>query len=164
MEAATLMLIGQGVQAGAKIAGGMSQMEAGKYNAAALEREGTESFAAATRAADERRRETELVISRQRALGAASGAGAGPSLLDIIGDTAARGEYQAQSALYTGEAQARKLKDRAKIARWEGRNAFIGSILEGVGGVALGAGKYGAQYGGKPPASIGPWQTTVTYG
>jgi hypothetical protein len=151
MEAANLYLIGTGIQSGA--------------NAAGLERQAAEEFAAGQRAAGERRRNTDLVISRQRALAAASGAGAGPSLLDIIGDTAGRGEYQAQSEMFLGESRARNLKNRAAAARYEGENAFIGSILEGVGNVALGAGRYGGIYAPSArPRASGPWRTTVSYG
>jgi hypothetical protein len=82
----------------------------------------------------------------------------------VIGDTAARGEYQAQAETYTGEARARNLKDRANIARYEGRNAFVGSILEGIGGAALGAGRYGNLYGPSGRTGAGPWRTTVSCG
>src|SRR5687767_8789375 len=107
MDAATLMMVGQGVQAGAGIGKGISAQRAGAYNAAGLERQAADERAAAGRAAIERRTDTDRVISKQVAGAAASGAGGGPSLLDIIGDTAARGEYQAQSEMYAGESRAR---------------------------------------------------------
>ena len=163
MDTATMMLVGHGIQAGAKIAGGASAQQAGEFNARGFERMSAEERAAAQRAAMERRREGDLVLSRQRALAAASGAGAGPSLLDIIGDTAARAEYQAQGEMYTGETRARALLDRAAAARYEGRNAFVGSILEGVGGAALGIGRHAGNYG-KPVGAIPPFRTTVSYG
>ena len=165
MDTATMMLIGTGAQAGARISGGMSARDASRFNAAALERQATEEFAAGTRTAGERRRETELVLSKQRAIAAASGAGAGPSLLDIIGDTAARGEYQAQAEMYTAGTRARNLKDKAAVARYEGENAFAGSILEGVGGLAIGMGRYDLNYG-QPTGTrrVPPFRTTVSYG
>ena len=165
MDTATMMLVGQGIQAGARISGGVSALDASKFNAAAMERQATDEFAAGTRSAAERRRETELVLSRARAVGAASGAPGGPSLLDVVGDIGARGEYQAQAEMYTAGQRARNLKDKAEAARFEGRNAFVGSILEGVSGLAIGAGRYDSLYG--PPrrnTGIGPWRTTTTYG
>lgn len=159
-----MMLIGQGVQAGAKIAGGIAADRAGKYNAAALERQAVEERAAAQRTALDRRAETERVISKQVAGAAASGAGFGPSLLDVIGDTAQRGEYLAQGDMYQGETRARGLKDRAAIAKYEGRNAMTGAILEGIGSVATGAGRYRNAYGTSSTTPIGPWRTTVSYG
>jgi hypothetical protein len=75
MDAGHLFLVGTGVQSGARIGAGMHARDAAEFNAAGLERQATEEFAAAQRTAAERRRETDLVISRQIALGAASGAG-----------------------------------------------------------------------------------------
>lgn len=165
MNTATMMMIGHGVQAGAKIAGGVSTRDAASYNAAGLERQAAEERAAAQRTALERRRDADRVISKQITLAAASGAGGGPSLIDIVGDTAAEGEYRAQAEMYGGEARARALKDKANLARWEGRNAYRGSILEGIGGLALGVGNYGLRYGTPTRTTpIGPWRTTVTYG
>lgn len=166
MDAATLMMVGEGVKAGAKIAGGISAQQAGAFNAAGLERQAAGERAAAQRAALERRTDTDRVISKQVATAAASGAGGGPSLLDIIGDTAARGEYQAQSEMYAGESRARTLQDRAALAKREGRNAFIGSIIEGVGGLATGAGRYHLNYSSTAGSGYDPqWRrTTVTYG
>lgn len=147
MDTGQLFLIGTGVQAGAGIGRGYSAMSAGQYNAGVLETQAADEVAAAQRAARERRLETDRVISRQIALGAASGAGAGPSLLDVIGDTAAAGEYRARADQYAGDARARTLRDRARIARWEGTNAFTGSILEGIGTLALGRSRYETHYG-----------------
>lgn len=165
METATLMMIGQGVQAGAQIGRGVSADRAARYNAEDLERQAAGEVAAAQRAAFERRADMERVISKQVAGAAASGAGFGPSLLDIIGDTAARGEYQAQSEMYGGESRARTLRDRAAIARTEGRNAMIGSILEGVGSFATGTARQRLQAGSTAAVYDPTWRrTTVTYG
>jgi hypothetical protein len=164
MDAATLFLIGTGVQAGAKVSAGMAAQEAGAYNAQGLERQAAEERAAAGRAAGERRLEMERVLSRQRAIAAASGAGGGPSLLDIVGDTVERGEYRAQGERYLGESRARNLTDRANLARWEGENAFLGSIIEGAGTILTGDMRYRTAYGAPSGSNrVGPWRTTVTY-
>lgn len=158
-------MIGQGVQAGAKIGSGISAQRAGAYNAAGLERQAADERAAAQRAALERRTDTDRVISKQVATAAASGAGGGPSLLDIIGDTAARGEYQAQSETYAGESRARTLQDRAALAKHEGRNALVGSIIEGVGGLATGMARQRLTAGSTSAGYDPLWRrTTVTYG
>jgi hypothetical protein len=168
MDAGTMMLIGTGIQAGARVGGGVNAERAGRYNAAGLERQAAGEVAAAQRAAFERRTDTERVISKQVATAAASGAGGGPSLLDVIGDTAARGEYQAQSEMFAGSERARTLKDRAAITRQEGRNALVGSILEGVGTVATGTARYGLNFGSSAPSTGGydpSWRrTSVAYG
>ena len=175
MDASSMMLLGYGVQAAAGISAGMSARDAGRYNATMLERRATEERAVAQRTAAERRRETDRVIGRQIALAAASGAGFGPSVIDLVGDTAARGEYQAQGEMYTGESRARNLETRAGLARYQGDAAFSGSILEGVGTVAVGLGRAasrrntgvpsGLTFGtGSRVTPIGPWRTTVSFG
>jgi hypothetical protein len=156
MDTSTLMMMGTGIQAGAGIARGYSARQAGQYNADALDRQATDEVAGAQRASHERRVDTERVLSRARALGAASGAGSGPSLLDIMGDTVQAGEYRAQAEQYAGEARARSLRDRGRIARWEGENAFRGSILEGIGTIAVGAGRHRLHYGSTTAAPGGP--------
>lgn len=167
MDAGTLMLIGTGVQAGSRIAGGINAQRSADYNARALEAQAPQEIAAAQRTAMERRLETERLISRQVALGAASGAGTGPSLLDVIGDTAQQGEYRAQADQYQGEERARSLRDRARVARYEGTNALIGSVLEGVGSLAMGGMRYGLNFGstGTRSGYDPTWsRTTVSYG
>jgi hypothetical protein len=147
MDAGTMMMIGTGVQAGAGIAKGYAARQAGVYNEGVLRQQAAGEFAGAQRAAHERRLETDRLVSRPEALAAASGAGAGPSLLDIIGDTAQAGEYRAQAEQFAGETRARSLIDRGRIARWEGDNAFRGSILEGIGTIAMGTARHGQLYG-----------------
>jgi hypothetical protein len=159
-----MMLIGTGIQAGAGIAKGYSAQQAGRYNAAALDRQATDEVAAAQRVATERRLGTDRLISKQVALGAASGAGAGPSLLDIIGDTAQAGEYRALADQYAGDSRARSLRERGRIARWEGDNAFRGSILEGVGTIAMGGARNRLQYGSTAAYDPNWPRTSVSYG
>lgn len=156
MEAGTMMLIGTGIQAGAGIAKGYAAQQAGRYNQDVLNQQATGEIAGAQRAAMERRVETDRVISRQETVAAASGAGSGPSLLDIIGDTAQAGEYRAQAEQFAGESRARNLRDRGRIARWEGDNSFRGSILEGIGTVAMGSARYGQLYGSTPGSTGHP--------
>jgi len=166
MDAGTMMLIGTGIQAGSKIAGGIGARQAADYNAKAMEAQAPQEIAAAQRAAIERRTETDRVISQQVARGAASGAGAGPSLLDVIGDTAQAGEYRAQAEQYQGNERARQIRDRARVTRWEGDRAFMGSIIEGIGGLASGAATYGARFAPSTTGGYDPtWRrTTVSYG
>jgi uncharacterized spore protein YtfJ len=79
--------------------------------------------------------------------------------------------------MYTGESRARNLETRAGLARFEGDAAYRGSILEGVGTVAIGFGRAGSMrqaaagvpsgltFGtGSRVTPIGPWRTTVSFG
>ncbi len=127
-------IIGTGLQVIGTIQDGKAQQAALNYEAQQEERAAKEERAASQRAAIEKRDEADFVLSRQRALAAASGAGVQtPTILDIYGDTAAKGEYIAQGELYGGESRARGRIDKANAARAKGKAAAKGSILEGFG-------------------------------
>jgi hypothetical protein len=160
-ETGNLHLLGTGLQAGAKVSAGIGawqegrmKNEAAKYAAAGYERQGTEEVAAATRAAAEERRKTDRLISKQIAIGAASGSAVNsPGILDIIGDTAQEGSVRARGELYTGMSKADGLKDKANLARLEGKaarlkgiNQFTGSILEGATTYGVGMDEYRKKY------------------
>lgn len=177
MDTGTLYLLGNGLKAGAGIGAGYGGMQEGKtkqkianYEAAGFERQADEEVAAAQRQAIERRQKTDLLTSKQLALGAASGSSmSSPGLLDIIGDTEQEGEYRALADQYVGDQRAAGLRDKAKVRRVEGEaakikgnNAFIGSILEGASGYATGMDTYRRNYGSR--STIGPWRTSVRYG
>lgn len=162
MDTGTLTLLGTGMKLGGTIGGGFAAMQQGKtaqkvanYEAEGMRRQGTEEFAAAQRTAMERRRETDLLTSRQIALGAASGSAVNsPGLLDIIGDTEQRGRYREDAERYVGEQRRAGLNDKANMrvvegqaARSRGSNAFVGSILEGFSGFATGMNTYRRNYG-----------------
>ena len=161
MDTGTLFLVGQGAKLGSAIGGGFANMQAGrtaqkiaKYEAAGMVRQGTEEFAASQRAALEEKKKKDRLISRQVALGAASGSSvSSPGLLDIIGDTEQEGTYRELATMYGGEQRAAGLRDKANVriaegqaARSRGSNAFVGSILEGFSGFATGMDTYRRNY------------------
>lgn len=153
------------------IQAGKQQKSAAEFNAAEMERSATESRAEASKRSRMRREELSRVQSRQRAVAAASGAGTdGEGYLDLIGDTAARGEEQALGELYIGEQKARGREGQAAISRWSGEQAVKKSYITAAGhGLdAIKAGVKGSnwldseddiRYARKP----GPWRTTTTY-
>lgn len=175
------------IQGGAKIAGGvadrnMLRSEAdATERAAAVEAEGlkmraNEARGAAGMAARERRHVTEQVMGKQVALAAGAGSGASTgTILDILGETAARGELQAQTEIYKGESSARGLEDKAAMGTWQagtraaalrqkGSAALTGSILEGASKIGEGAYKYGERKGfwdtgDKPASDETDWRT-----
>jgi hypothetical protein len=161
MDTGTLFLLGTGLKMGAQVGAGFGAFregqiknDAAKYAAAGYERQGTEEVAAATRAAAEERRKTDRLISKQIAIGAASGSAVNsPGILDIIGDTAQEGSVRARGELYTGMSKADGLKDKASLARLEGKvarlkgiNQFTGSILEGAKTYGEGMDEYRKKY------------------
>lgn len=144
-------LAATGLQVAGTIQQGRAQQAALNYEAAEHERQAATERAAGQREAINKRTETDRVMSRQRALAAASGAGVvNPSILDIYSDTAKQGEYNAQTALYGGEDRARGQLSQATANRFKGKAAYKGSLLEAGGQAFAGIGKaFGA------PASAG---------
>lgn len=147
--AAIATLAATGLQVMGTLQQGRAQQAALNYEAQERERAAAEERAASQREAIEKRGEAERVMSRQKALAAASGAGVvTPSILDIYGDTAQQGEYNAQTALYGGESRARGQISQANAARFKGKAAYKGSLLEAGGQAFAGAGKaYSQAYG-----------------
>lgn len=155
--ASIAMLGGTAAQIGGKLFSGYSSMTAGKTNARLAEQEGeftakqyervaNEERVAGQRSAQEQRHKNADVLSTLRANAAASGAGGmgAPTVLDLMTDTIARGEYLAEVEKYGAESRARGREDQAMVARLkgrneasryksEGKNKFYGSILDSIG-------------------------------
>lgn len=139
----TLALVGTGVKAGAQIGGGIAARDAGKFEGTQLERNATEARAAGQRQGFEQDAKTAQVLGKQRAIGAASGAAmTSPTITDIMGETAQRGEYLSAAERYKGDVESNKDLNAAAAARLKGKNAMTGSILEGIGTGMTGLSKY----------------------
>ncbi len=133
-------IAGAGVSAAGSIAQGNAADEAAQATAAAAERRAGEERAAATREAARRAQQESLLLSRQQAVAASSGAGATDgTVLNLMEGIAQEGQYQRDIAIYQGESKAVNLEDEAALARWKGKQArtagYIGagsSVLSGV--------------------------------
>lgn len=139
-----LAVTGAVVSAGAAVYGGIKAKEAAEIEGKQLVRQGKEEFAAAQREALEARLAGKLLQSRQQAVAAASGGGAGfdaPSIMKLMSETGERTEYAAQVAMYGGESKRRYYNDAADAARRGGQNSLIGSVLKGIGTLAGGIGE-----------------------
>lgn len=135
-------LAGTGLQVMGSLQQGRAQQAALNFEAEQHKRQAAEERAASQRDALEKRRESQLAQSRQIAVAGASGAGVvNPSILDIYGETAQEGEYNAQAALYGGESRARGQLDQAAANRFKAKAAYKGSILEAGGQLFSGIGK-----------------------
>lgn len=129
--------------------------QAAAIEAAGMRHRANETRAAGQQAARERKMKTDQVIGRQVALAAASGAGAsGGTILDLIEETAGRGEEQRLVEMDKAESKARGMEDKASFGTWQagtrsralrkkGDAALTGSIFDG----AITAGKGVAAYG-----------------
>lgn len=135
-------LIGTGLSAAGTIAAGKAEQENQEFVARQEQDKAKEEFAASQREAQQARREARIAQSRQQALAAASGGGAGadaPTIVRLMSDTAGQGELNAGSAIYGGQQRAAGLNDSAKARRRSGRASFLGSVLGGFGQMAGGA-------------------------
>jgi len=136
---AALPLIGALISGIGTIAGGIAANNAAQSEAMQLEEKGKEELAASQRDAEVKRREGALINSRQQALAAASGAGAGsdaPTIVKLMTDTAGQAEYNAQVDLYGGKSRKEGLFNAAANRRREGKASLLGSVLGGFGGFA----------------------------
>ncbi len=169
-DLAQLNLVAGMAQGAGKVAQGYSTQMLSKAEADATERAAAvEAAGLRARAAEERTaaqgearnydRRTKQVMGKQVALAAASGGGAtDPTILDLIGETAAHGEEQRLAAMAKGESAARGLEDKAAYGSWQagtratstrakGDAALTGSIFEGLGKASESMYKYGERSG-----------------
>lgn len=164
---AAMILTGAGaaVSALGTIAGGNAAEAAGEasnasyqFKAKQEEMAAQESRASAQRQQFERQRQTRLVQSRLQASAAASGGGADdPTILGLVGDIGARGEYESLMEMYKGENRARGLEDTATASRMSGAAALAegkakrsASQLSALGTIIGGAGSMFNIYNKQP--------------
>lgn len=139
-------VIGTGIQVAGSIYSANQDKAAAYQQALNEEGAGRAEFAAAQRDALERKLEGELTMSRQQALAAASGGGAGsdaPTIVKIMADTASRSKYGQDSALYQGEERRSVLYKSADNRRKSGDNSFLGGLFTAAGQLAGGIGSVG---------------------
>lgn len=136
----TAVTVAGGVlSAAGTIAGGVASKNSADFTAAQMEQQAGESRAAGQRQAFERDRETKLALSKLQARAAASGGGASdPTVTNLAGDIAGRGEYQHLMEMYKGENRARGLEDEAMGARMTGAAKRDAAFLS-AGGTLLGS-------------------------
>lgn len=157
---------------GGSVLSGLGQIQAGraananaKFQAAQLEQQAGQERASAQREAIAQRRQATIAQSNAQAAAASSGGGAtDPTVLNITGNLAKEGEYNALSALFEGEERARGLGLQATTARMEGKQAkrqgMIGGISTIIGGAGSAMSKYSptASVKTSAPTSMGPYQ------
>lgn len=145
--AAAGTLIGAEAEAQAVKAGAKAEGELAEYRAKQFKQQAGQERATAQRAAIEERRKGALARSRATAIAAASGGGVqGTDVENILSNLSAEGEYNAQSALYEGEEQARGLESQAaaelygsklnkSMASYQARVARRSSYVSAAGNV-----------------------------
>lgn len=105
---------------------GLQQQAAAQYEADQLRINAGQSIASAQRAAQEQRRQGELIQSRAIALAAAGGGSVtDPGLVHLLAGNAGETAYRSAVALYEGEDKARSMRESAKAAEYSGANAAL---------------------------------------
>lgn len=153
------------LQAGSSIAAGNAARREGNFKAAQLDQAAGQERATAQRQAIEETRKADLATSRAEAVAGASGTG-GKGITDIIGGIQGQGEYNALTALFNGEEQARGMELQGATARMQGRAARKAGVMTAVTTIASNAASYGmqAKYGATntaaatPASTYAPWQ------
>ena len=147
-----LGLVGTGVSAYGTIAAGQQAKANANFEATQMTQQATEERAAAQRQAQDVTQKTNLLLSRQRAVAAASGFGASdPTVQNLEGDVIQKGAYQAGLVRYGGDARAQALNTQAAATRASGQATATGSLFSAFGTLASGVGdtlfrKYAVRY------------------
>ncbi len=133
---------------GARNAGISANQEA-DYRAKQAEINAGQERASAQRASVEQIRQLRVAQSHGQAVAAASGAGAlDPSVMDIMGDLEAQGQYKAATATYQGEDSARNLETQAMLDRFSGSQARKAGDVKALSTVMSGATDLYSKYDG----------------
>lgn len=118
--------------------------------ARAREEEANAQAAEGQRAAIIERRKARNLMSRARAVAAASGAGVSdPTVIDQITDIETQGEVNALNAMYSGNTAARGFRQGAAIARNEADASQTAGYLGAASTALDGASSWYDKYGGK---------------
>jgi hypothetical protein len=133
-------IAGTVVSAIGTIAAGKAQARAAEYEAVQLDIKGKEERAVAQREAMEKKRETDLALSRHQAVTATSGLGTtDPTVTDQLGEIAEYGTYRQQLTRYGGDSRARDLDYQARATRMAGKNQMRGAMYSAAGTILGGA-------------------------
>ncbi len=127
---AILGVLGTVVSAGGSILAGQQAKAAANFEAKQLERQANEKRAQATREVAQQYADRKELMGNQIAVAAASGGGASdPTVMDLLGDTAAYGYVQNQNTYANAENIGRQLEGQADAKRIEGKNAQTASFI-----------------------------------
>lgn len=140
------------LQAAGTLAAGSAAKKEAFFEAQQMQQQAGQERATSQRVAIEKRREAGIAGSRAQALAAAGGGSAtDPTVVNIQSNIAGEGEYNALSALYTGEERARGLEEGADAKIYEGRTAKRASLMKAGATILGGASSLMGKYGGDGP-------------
>lgn len=126
--------MGKLIEAAGHAYSGRAARKAAKIEAAQMIRKAGSTRATGQRAAAEEKRQARYVMSAARARAAASGGGVSdPTVVNIMADIEAQGEYNALSRLWEAEDEAIGLEQGARARRKEGKAQEILGYTRAVG-------------------------------
>jgi len=126
--------------AGGKYKAGQDQQQAASYTAQQLRYNAEQENAVAQFSAEEKRRQTRLLMSRALAVAAAGGGSASdPTVLNLMAGIETEGRLAAMADLYEGAARARGLNLEADAREYEGRVASKAARLKASATLLTGA-------------------------
>lgn len=154
----TILTIGAaGIGAAGSILGGVSAKQQADAQAAALQRQADAERAQGSQEAAQKYADQKTLMGNEIAAAAASGGGASdPTILDIYGDTAAKGYQQRQTIVANSENVARGDEESAANAKASGKSALIGGFIDAGSSLLSGASKAYTNYGSKFMPKIAP--------
>lgn len=156
-------VVGSIVSAVGTIASGNAAKAAADYQAQQLDIQAKNELASAQQEAQQVKRNKDLVLSRQRALGSAGGlSGGDPTVQNIANETAGYGHDQEMAALVGGLLRKNATENQARSARATGQAQQTGSMFSAFGTVAGGfanafQAKYGSGYSTAPRTGYGAY-------
>lgn len=156
-----LAIAGTVVSAVGTIAAGNAAQASAEFQAKQADARAAEERAAGQRDSMEAEHKTGLVLQRQQALAAGSGFDAlSPSFVNLAGDTAARGEYQARMSQYGADVRGQDYNLRASGLRMTGQADQTAGYIGAAGTILQGGVNWYDKYGqGGPSAGA----TTSSY-
>lgn len=135
---------GSAISAAGSIAAGKSQAAAAEFQARQLEEQAKAERASASLEAENEAKQKKLVLSRARAVAAASGGGQD---INLLGDIEEEGTYRQMLAVWGGEERAKGRRAQAAASRYEGRQYKRAGFLEGAKTILGGGVSFLERYG-----------------
>lgn len=143
--------LAQGLQVGGTLLSGIGlarsasdQKKAANFNAAQLDAQGKAEQAASIQEAKQANREKELMLSRARAVGAASGGGVD---IDLMGEIEEEGYLNEATLLWQGDERRKGRSGQASAAIFDGLNRKRAGMLKAGSTLLSGGASLFEQYG-----------------
>jgi len=170
MAQAAVLIVAAVVSAYSAVKAGNAKKKAADDQATILRENADATRAVSQRAAAEEKRNKELAYSRGLAVAAASGGGVDdPTVVNILSDINAEGQYRILSRLYSGESAALDMESQASIIQKEGRAARTAGKLKAASTLlsaygSMGGGGFGKGWdGGSSLGTTGFTETSTGY-